>query len=288
MEFKNIPFGNRAKYVVPPRIEPRHQFSGSDGDTTELSPHDEVADLNFNEDINTNHNTNDLNSRHVSLKSPPAKRVKSLISFLDVNYEDEACAICFKLLQKISEIEKDMKELIMEIEKLKKPPHILPEPKQSLTGEHERDKRTYVCTASVAITSNKDDGATSTKLGLAVKRSPERKEGNRQGSQKMKKHVSEDKGNMSSKNISPRSPASDKNHSHVEVSASTNNATSVNSQRSVNGQIRTSPIKRKRNIVIRGVPESTSCIPKERVTHDLDLLYEYTSAVLKKGEIYTV
>ncbi|VDM03369.1 unnamed protein product [Schistocephalus solidus] len=146
-------------------IEPRHQCVGNDGDTTELSLQDELTDINLNENINTYNDTNDLNSRHVSLKSPPAKRAKSSISFLGVNYEDEACAICFKLLRKISEIEKDTKGLKMEIEKLKKSPHILPEHKQSLTEEHVKDKRTYACTASVAITSNKDDGATSRKLG---------------------------------------------------------------------------------------------------------------------------
>ncbi|VDM05442.1 unnamed protein product [Schistocephalus solidus] len=139
---------------------------------------------------------------HVFLKSPPAKRAKSLVSFLDVNYEDEAAAISFHLLQKITEIEKDTKRLKMEIEKLKKHPQIYPEHKHSLTGEHKRDKRTYARTASVAITSNKDDGATSTKLGLAVKQSPEREECNQQGPQKMKKRVSEDKGNISSTNTS--------------------------------------------------------------------------------------
>ncbi|VDM05890.1 unnamed protein product [Schistocephalus solidus] len=241
MEVKNIPFGNRAKYVALPRFKPGHQHAGNDGNTTELSPHDKLADLIFNDGININHNTNDLISGHVSLKSPPAKRAKSLVSFLDVNYEDEACATCFKLLQKISEIEKDMQGLKMEIEKLKKLPHNLPEKKQSLTMEHEGDKCTYAGTASAAITSNKEDDASSTELNEAVKQYPVRKEDNRQGSQKIKKPVLEDKGNISSKNLSPIIPASDKNHSHVEVPASASNATSVNSHPSEGGQIKTSP-----------------------------------------------
>ncbi|VDL86852.1 unnamed protein product [Schistocephalus solidus] len=187
MEVKNIPFGNRAKYVGLPRFEPGHQRAGNDSDTTELLPHGKLADLIFNAGININHNTNDLISGHVSLKSPPAKRAKSLVSFFDVNYEDEACVTCFKLLQKISEIGEDMQRLKMEIEKLKKLPHNLPEKKQSLTMEHEIDKCTYAGTASVAITSNKEDDATSTELDVSVKQYPVRKEGNRQGSQKIKK-----------------------------------------------------------------------------------------------------
>ncbi|BHF72942.1 hypothetical protein SprV_0401601400 [Sparganum proliferum] len=45
---------------------------------------------------------------------------------------------------------------------------------------------------------------------------------------------------------------------------------------------------RKQNVVIKGVPESTATIPKERVKHDLDLLQVYEKALLRDGESLNV
>ncbi|VDM04062.1 unnamed protein product [Schistocephalus solidus] len=99
--------------------------------------------------------------------------------FVDVNYEGKECATCFKLLQQISEIERDMQRLKMEIEKLKKLPLILPEDEHSVTMEHKGGKRTYGYIASSAITYNKEDDTASTELGVPVKQSQVWKEGNR-------------------------------------------------------------------------------------------------------------
>ncbi|BHF69511.1 hypothetical protein SprV_0301255700 [Sparganum proliferum] len=46
---------------------------------------------------------------------------------------------------------------------------------------------------------------------------------------------------------------------------------------------------RKQNVVIKGAPESTATIPKERVKHDLDLLQVYAEALLRDAclEIWT-
>ncbi|VDM01051.1 unnamed protein product [Schistocephalus solidus] len=50
-------------------------------------------------------------------------------------------------------------------------------------------------------------------------------------------------------------------------------------------ELQTGPrLSRKQNVVIKGVPESASIIPKERVKHDLELLKLYAKTLLTDGE----
>ncbi|VDL97498.1 unnamed protein product [Schistocephalus solidus] len=99
-------------------------------------------------------------------KSDKSTRAKSLLSLLDVNYEDEACTTCSKLLQNVFEIEKDMKGLIMKVDNSKKLLRFLPEVDELAITETEQDKRIYDHTASSVVTTNEDEDGVFTWLGV--------------------------------------------------------------------------------------------------------------------------
>ncbi|BHF67165.1 COP9 signalosome complex subunit 4 [Sparganum proliferum] len=75
---------------------------------------------------------------------------------MDIKYEDEACATCFGLLQKFAELEKEIKGLKVEMEKLRNLPRY--------SSKENESERTYSSTASSAVLTEEKENSRSLEL----------------------------------------------------------------------------------------------------------------------------
>ncbi|VDN36055.1 unnamed protein product [Dibothriocephalus latus] len=94
------------------------------------------------------------------LKTPPAKRTKSLKSVRDATYKDEVCTSCFTLLHKFPNHEKELNSLKMEMEELKKSLRLLLKEDKTVMSEFERNKQTSVNVESQTIASTEESEQT--------------------------------------------------------------------------------------------------------------------------------
>uniref|UniRef100_A0A0X3NTC0 Uncharacterized protein n=1 Tax=Schistocephalus solidus TaxID=70667 RepID=A0A0X3NTC0_SCHSO len=259
---------------------------------------------------------NNFNHRYSAICSPPAKRGKSSVSLTNVAYEDETCMGCFSLQQKFSGMEQEIRNLRQEIDNLKKsisrptaknaPVRNKPTTKQNsysfiASSSLHKSHIKHIATAGpgkpeeisllpkgapscpCATLPVLSSGSISTNLALPPIATSLVDDAPTYDVEEVGEFVKPKK-KRSKKNKSCRdlalacpTPSSCGPTGPSELVTSTHSA-----ERS---ELQTGPrLSRKHNLVIKGVPESASSIPKERVKHDLDLLQLYAKTMLTDGE----
>ncbi|BHF58028.1 hypothetical protein SprV_0100097700 [Sparganum proliferum] len=98
---------------------------------------------------------------------------------MDIKYEDEACTTCFGLLQKFAEIEKEIKGLKVEMEKLRNHPRY--------SSKENDSERTYANMASSAVSTEEKENSRSLELDMNDKEGLAREKGGQTRSQLTKR-----------------------------------------------------------------------------------------------------
>ncbi len=296
MGIEHESLGHHTKRTSGVGFEPTTSGSRELGESTRPRCYAPFTDL-----INTrsrSRNFEDSISSFGETEPPRAKRTKSLSTLIDSKTDSEVCTTCIQLLEKFSDMQKDIDGLKGEIANLKKLPRYftqetqtdaaVPEKEKTNTAKKSRTKRSQQ-PMKVKETREKptppteetaERSATSCKNkidpGLSMNRhsphaTPAIAASLMEVSPARQTFGNEEPGSNSTTTVASGSKDDDNIHWHQVVAGS-------------KSKPHNPLVNRNQCIVIKGMPESSAEAPKKRIDHDMDLFHTYVKALLYLDE----